>query len=144
MRLVAVLGYSHPRWHEIHDICAERVHHAETLQADAVLLSGEVDHMRPVWNGRTVQLLLDPDARSTRENALGVADAAHQVGADEVVVVTSKWHAFRARTLVRTVLPGVAVTSSSPPGRPPVALLGREAVCLAALPIQLLRVRLRR
>ncbi|HEY6836671.1 MAG TPA: ElyC/SanA/YdcF family protein [Gaiellaceae bacterium] len=144
MRLVAVLGYSHPRWHEIHDICAERVRHAETLKADAVLLSGEVDHMRPAWNGSPVPLLLDPDARSTRENALGVADAARRLKADDVVVVTSRWHALRARTLVRAALPGVAVTSSSPAGRPPVALLGREVACLAALPIQLLRVRLRR
>jgi len=144
MRLVAVLGYSHRRLDGMHDICAERVEHAETLQADAVLLSGEVDDMRPAWNGSSVPLLLDPAARSTRENALGVAEAAHRVGADEVVVVTSRWHALRARTLVRAALPRVAVTSSSPPGRPPVALLGREVACLTALPVQLLRVRLRR
>jgi len=35
------------------------------------------------------------------------------------------------------VLPDVQVSSSSPPGRPPVTLLAREAACLAMLPYQL-------
>jgi DUF218 domain len=141
MRLVAVLGYSHHRFDGMHDICAERVHHAETLEADAFLLSGEVDRMRPAWTGNGVPLLTDEAARNTRENAVGVAEAARRLGADDVVVVTSRWHAFRARTLVRAALPGVHVTSSSPPGRPPLALLVREAVCVAGLPYQLARLR---
>ena len=60
-----------------------------------------------------------------------------------VTVVTSRWHAFRARALVRAALrdPGVSVRSSSPPGRPPLALLAREAVCFAALPYQLVALR---
>jgi AcrR family transcriptional regulator len=72
-----------------------------------------------------------------------VEEAARRLGADEVVVVTSGWHAFRARTLVRAALrqPGVSVQTSSPAGRPPVALLARELVCLAALPYHLLRLR---
>jgi uncharacterized SAM-binding protein YcdF (DUF218 family) len=58
------------------------------------------------------------------------------------VVVTSGWHAFRARTLVRAALhdPGVEVTSSSPPGPRPARLLVREVACLAALPLQLVAV----
>src|ERR1043166_7312998 len=125
----------------MHDICAERVRHAETLEADAVLLSGEVDRMRPAWTANGVPLLTDEAARNTRQNAVGVAEAARRLDADDVVVVTSRWHAFRARTLVRAALPGVLVTSSSPPGRPPIAPLMREVVCLAALPYQLARLR---
>ena len=141
MRLVAVLGYSPRRPGGMHAICAERLRHAETLEADAVLLSGEAELMRPEWAGPDVPLLADGRARNTRQNAAGVAEAARQLGADEVVVVTSHWHAFRARTLVQTLLPGVAVSSSSPPGHAPLVLLAREGVCLALLPFQLAAVR---
>jgi len=140
MRLVAVLGYSGRRKRELHAVCEARVRHAETLEADAVLLSGEAELMHGAWRGREVEL--DPRARNTRENARGVAEAARRLEADEVVVVTSAWHAFRARTLVRAALrdPTVKVTSSSPPGPRPARLLARELVCLAGLPLQLLAV----
>jgi hypothetical protein len=137
MRLVAVLGYSPRRANGLHDICAERLRHAESLDADAVLLSGEAEQMQPEWAGTDVPLLTDGKARNTRQNAAGIAEAARRLDATEVVLVTSRWHAFRARALVRSVLPDVQVSSSSPPGRPPVALLAREAVCLALLPYQL-------
>jgi uncharacterized SAM-binding protein YcdF (DUF218 family) len=140
MRLVAVLGYSGRRRGELHVICEARVRHAETLDADAVLLSGEAELMQGAWRGGEV--VLDTRARNTRENARGVAEAARRLEADEVVVVTSAWHALRARTLVRAAIgdPAVTVTSSSPPGPRPVRLLARELVCLAALPLQLLVV----
>jgi hypothetical protein len=137
MRLVAVLGYSPRRPAGLHAICEARVRHAEQIVSgdDAVLLSGEADLMRGAWNGHEV--LLDPDARNTRENARAVAEAARRLGVDEVVVVTSSWHAFRARTLVRSLVPpGVRVTSASPPGRAPLTLLVRELVCLLVLPLR--------
>jgi uncharacterized SAM-binding protein YcdF (DUF218 family) len=153
-RLVAVLGYSGRRHHGLHDVCAERLRHAEDLAApgDTVLLSGwarhasgtgEAELMREAWRGAEVELVADATARNTRENAFGVAQAARELGADEVVVVTSRWHAPRARTLVRAALPGVPVETSSPPGRRPLSLVAREAVCLAALPYHLARVRIR-
>jgi uncharacterized SAM-binding protein YcdF (DUF218 family) len=141
MRLVAVLGYSRRRFDGMHDVCAERLRHAEGLDADAFLLSGEAELMQGAWNGAAVQLLTDGAARNTRQNAAGIAETARRVGASEVVVVTSRWHAFRARALVRAALPEVPVSSSSPPGRPPLALLAREIACLAMLPYQLLRLR---
>ena len=133
MRLVAVLGYSGGAA-EIHEICEARVRHAEQIvqETDAVLLSGEADEMRGAWNGH--ETLLDPHARNTRENAKAVAAAARRLKADEVVVVTSSWHAFRARMLVRAALPHTTVHSSSPQGRPPPHLLVRELACLAVLP----------
>ena len=156
-RLVAVLGYSGRRHHGLHDVCAERLRHAEELadSGDTVLFSGwgrhangtgEAELMRAAWNGPEVTLVSDSTARSTSENAAEVAETARRLGADEVVVVTSRWHAPRARTLVRAALrePSVSVQSPSPPGRRPVALLARELVCLAALPYHLIRVRARR
>ncbi len=141
MRLVAVLGYSGRPRDALHDVCAARVRHAEQLvrDGDAVLLSGEAELMRGAWDGHEV--LLDPEARNTWQNARGVAAAARRLGADEVLVVTSSWHAFRARRLVRAALPGVAVTSASPRGRASLVLLARELACFAALPLHLRRSR---
>ena len=138
MRLVAVLGYSGRRNRELHAVCESRVRHAETLEGDAFLLSGEAELMQGAWRGGEVEL--DPQARNTRENARAVAAAARRLEADEIVVVTSGWHAFRARTLVRAALrdPSVQVRSSSPPGPRPPKLLVRELACLAVLPLQLL------
>jgi uncharacterized SAM-binding protein YcdF (DUF218 family) len=144
MRLVAVLGYSRRPDEELHAICEARLRHAEAIvrEDDAVLLSGEADLMHGHW--RAGEVLLDPHARNTRENALGVATAAREVGADEVVVVTSSWHALRAAVLVRTALRGsVRVTRSSPPDRPSPKLAVRELLLLAVLPLQILDVRRR-
>jgi uncharacterized SAM-binding protein YcdF (DUF218 family) len=144
MRLVAVLGYSRRLDEELHAICEARLRHAESIvrEDDAVLLSGEADLMHGHW--RAGEVLLDPHARNTRENALGVAKAAREVGADEVVVVTSSWHALRAAVLVRTALRGsVRVTRSSPPDRPSPKLAVRELLLLAVLPLQILDVRRR-
>ena len=101
--------------------------------------------MRTAWNGADVRLISDGTARNTRENAAGVAETARRVGANEIVVVTSRWHAFRARTLVRAILrePTISVQTSSPAGRDPV-LVARELVCLAALPYHLIRSRVSR
>ena len=151
-RLVAVLGYSGRRHHGLHDLCAERLRHAEQLagEGDTVLLSGwarhrngtgEAELMRAAWNGPEVTLVSDSTARSTSENAAEVAETARRLGADEVVVVTSRWHAPRARALVRAALPKVSVQTSSPPGGRPLTLVLREIVCLSVLPYHLARVR---
>jgi uncharacterized SAM-binding protein YcdF (DUF218 family) len=136
VRLVAVLGYSGRPRGRLHAVCEARLRHAERIEGDAVLLSGEAELMRGAWQAGDV--LLDPGARNTRGNAAGVAAAARRLGADEVVVVTSRWHAFRARALVRAALrdPSVAVRSSSPDGGRPLRLLVRELGCLAVLPFQ--------
>jgi uncharacterized SAM-binding protein YcdF (DUF218 family) len=154
LRLVAVLGYSARRSDALHPVCAARLRHAEQLAdgADTVLLSGwarrrngagEAELMRSAWKGTDVRLISDATARNTRENAARVAETARRLGASKIVVVTSGWHAFRARTLVRALLrePGVLVQASSPAGRAPVQLVARELVCLVALPFHLLRLR---
>jgi hypothetical protein len=141
MRLVAVLGYSPRRGDGLHEVCAARVRHAQALARadDAVLLTGEADLMGAAW-ARAVTL--DPQARNTRENAAAVASAARELGATEVVLVTSAWHAFRARVLVRAALgrSAATVTSSSPAGWRPLRLVAREAACFAILPLQVIAV----
>jgi len=155
VHLIAVFGYSERRTKALHALCAERLRQAEDIAIgnDVVLLSGrgrwrdgadEAELMRAAWNGKNVQLIKDGSARNTRGNAASVAAAARSLGATEVTVVTSRWHAFRAGALVRAALPDVAVRTSSPAGRPPVRLLLRELLCLVALPYHLLRLRARR
>jgi uncharacterized SAM-binding protein YcdF (DUF218 family) len=145
MRLVAVLGYSARRDAGLHAICARRLAHAESIagEGDAVVLSGEADLMREAWRGPDVELEFDPRARHTAGNAVGVAAAARRLGATEVVLVTSGWHAPRAALLVRAALrgTGIAVTTSTPPGLPGPRLFVRELACFAVAPFQARRLK---
>ncbi len=100
--------------------------------------------MQAAWRGPAVPLLADGDARTTAGNARSIAVAAREIGADEVVVVTSSWHRLRARLLLRAALgPDVTIELVSPAGSRRPLLLGREAACLLLLPLQLRSVRRR-
>jgi len=147
-RLIVVLGYSDGRSHELHPICSARLDHAATLagEGDVVLLSGwsrhpsglpEAELMRRAWKGAQEALLSDPDARITAENAANAAAHARELGASEVVVVTSTWHRARAGVLFRSLLPGVqvSVVGARTPGSPRLYL--REAAVFPLVPIQL-------
>ena len=116
-RLVAVLGYSDATTAELHPICAARLARAaaEVRADDVVLFSGwarrsasatEADLMARMWTTPARVRLVDRRARTTVGNAVGIARAARSVGADEVVLVTSPWHARRAALLVRAALGG--------------------------------------
>jgi uncharacterized SAM-binding protein YcdF (DUF218 family) len=154
VRVVAVLGYSNGRSEGLHPISANRLRHAEGLAdgARAVVLSGYARHggpgeaelMRAAWTGPDVPLVCDTAAGSTAGNAAGIAAAARALGADEVVVVTSRWHSLRARVLVRSALrgSGIKVEASSAPDRPSAWLAVRELACLVALPVQLVLLRI--
>jgi uncharacterized SAM-binding protein YcdF (DUF218 family) len=143
-----VLGYSRRRRDDLDPICEARLRHAETLPADAVVLSGrgrragEGALMRGAWRGPDVPIFAETTARNTAENAAEIAALARRLGADEVVVVTSSWHVRRAGVLVRAALrgSGIAVRMSSPEGRAPAWLRAREAGSFAVLPYHLLRI----
>lgn len=144
-RVVAVLGYSRRRDTALHWICADRLGHAQRLAADAraVVLSGmpEAELMRAAWTGPDVELICDPDSRSTAQNAANVAVVARELGADELVVVTSRWHRARVRLFLARALrgSGIRLRVEAPDGRRPPLLLARELVCFALLPFQLRR-----
>jgi uncharacterized SAM-binding protein YcdF (DUF218 family) len=151
-----VLGYSGWLHRSLHPICAARIDTAERVAAgaDAVLFSGwarlpsretEAALMQTAWRGPDVPLLADGDARTTVGNARAVAAAARELGADEVVVVTSSWHRLRTRLLLRAALgPDVALDVVAATGRRRLLLLGREGACLLLLPLQLRAVSRRR
>jgi uncharacterized SAM-binding protein YcdF (DUF218 family) len=120
-RLVAVLGYSDGGTADLHPIAAARLARAavEARPDDVVLFSGwargsapapEADLMAHAWTNPARARLVDRGARTTLGNAIGVARVARRVGADEVVLVTSRWHARRAATLVRAALLGTTAS----------------------------------
>jgi uncharacterized SAM-binding protein YcdF (DUF218 family) len=153
MRVIAVLGYSRGAGSTLHPVARRRLEHAEGLAdgAGAVILSGwarsrapvgEAELMRHAWRRPDIPVVLDHTARSTSGNAAAVARLARELGADEVVVVTSRWHAPRAGALVRAALrrTGIVVSLSSPRGIHEPLLALRELACLTALPLQTRRL----
>ena len=153
-RVVAVLGYSGRDARRLHPICAGRLEHAHRLAGEEhpVILSGwarhpegtsEADLMREAWPAPGGRLVCDRTARSTAENAANVAALARSMSATELVVVTSRWHRRRARILFRAALRSrpVRLSVEGGAGPSPPTVVGRELVCLALVPFQLLRLR---
>ena len=150
-RLVVVLGYSGRRAgaaDELHEICAARLRCAEreARPDDVVLLSGraragrnsEADLMARSWRGPAAELVLDHGAASTYGNAVATAALARSLTPDEVVVVTSSWHARRASALVRAAIRDSSTrvsSASAESGRSLRASL-RELVCWTLVPLQ--------
>jgi uncharacterized SAM-binding protein YcdF (DUF218 family) len=134
-RLVAVLGYSDGTTSELHAVCRARLARAadEAGPDDVVLFTGwarrpgartEADLMAAAFAGEARARLIDRGARTTLGNAIAVARAARLTGAEDVVIVTTGWHARRAGTLVRAALAGrgtrlrvAAVDSPDAPAR---------------------------
>jgi uncharacterized SAM-binding protein YcdF (DUF218 family) len=147
-RLVAVLGYSDGTTDRLHPVCSARLERAaaEAGPDDVVLFSGwrrgtavapEADLMAACWSTPTRAQLVDREARTTLGNAIAVARAARRLDVDEVVVVTSRWHAKRAAVLVRAALTGSGARLRVVPAEetfPPTRRL-REAAAWLVVPI---------
>jgi len=148
-RLIAVCGYSDGTETGLHPICVERLRRAEreARPDDVVLLSGwarhgsarsEAELMARSWSAPCDRVVVDSDARSTLANVAAAARLARAVGAREVLLVTSRWHARRALALLRRAMHGsttplaVAVTN----GRPSPAARARELACWAVVPLR--------
>lgn len=148
-RVVVVLGYSDGPHEELHPVAAARLERAAAIVTtdDVVVLSGwartphgrsEAELMRASWRGIAREVVVDPDARTTVENLANALNDVLRVGARDVVIVTSSWHAARAKAAMRWLLrhTGIKVRSASPPGRSRAAVL-REIVLWPLLPWQL-------
>ena len=151
-RVVAVLGFSARRGGDLHPVCAARVQRAGELATadDVVLLSGwarsrgarsEAELMRRAWRGAAARIVLDDGARHTAENAVHAARVARELGAAEVLVVTSRWHAPRAALLFRWYLRGSGVGVRMASARGPLAPgpVAREAAVWPLVPAQIAR-----
>ena len=148
-RLVLVLGYSTRRPGGLHPVCAARVEHATEVvgDGDVVVLSGtdgELECMSDAWARAHVEPRRDSALR-TADSAVAAVRLAQEVGADEVVVVTSWWHRPRAELMVRSELRrrGIRVTGSGARGPWSAFHLAREAVCYPLVPVHLALARRR-
>jgi uncharacterized SAM-binding protein YcdF (DUF218 family) len=146
VRIVAVLGYSAWRGIGLHPVCAARLAAARELAAeeDVVLLTGrpEAALMREAWPAGASRVACDDRARITADSAAHGARLARELGADEILIVTSWWHCRRTRLLFRRAVRGSGidvrtVRAPSWSGR----LLLREAFAFAVLPLHLRRLR---
>jgi len=150
-RLIVVLGYSDRRERGLHPICARRLAHAAIVSAadDVVVLSGwartpgtrpEAELMADAWTGSCRELVIDPDARHTVGNATNALDDLVRTGAGTVVVVTSRWHAPRARAIFTWSFRGhgARVTTSSPPEAVDLRSWASELPRWLVLPLQLI------
>ena len=148
-RVLVVLGYSDGGRGELHEECAARLARAAELATadDVVVLSGwarvrgtrsEAELMRDAWQGAAREVVVDADARTTVGNMANAVNDILRVGAREVVVVTSRWHAPRAQAALRWLVrsTGVRVRASTTDGRSWRAVL-REAAVWPLLPFQL-------
>jgi uncharacterized SAM-binding protein YcdF (DUF218 family) len=154
VKLLVVLGYSAGRQDGLHPICAARLERAARVAdgVDAVVLTGwarrrdgvsEAELMRRAWRGPQERVICETEARITAENAARVAALVRELGAREVVVVTSWWHSLRASLLFRLLLRETgARVSVVAAGRPwSLRLVLRELACLALVPVQVGRAR---
>jgi len=142
-RLIAVCGYSDGRETGLHAICERRLRLAEreARPDDVVLLTGwarhadataEAELMARSWAGSCRELHVDSSARSTRGNVRAAAELAERVGATEVVLVTSGWHARRAGALLRAMVAESRVVATDERGS--LTARAREVVCWAGVP----------
>jgi uncharacterized SAM-binding protein YcdF (DUF218 family) len=149
-RLVAVLGYSDRTTPGLHEVCAARLEQAagEVRPGDTVLLSGwartrrrrsEATLMAQAWSGLADRVVLDEGARTTHGNTRRAAAVASELGVDQIVVVTSGWHARRAGALARAALRGSGrtVTVVATHERGTWRSRARELACWPGVPFQI-------
>jgi uncharacterized SAM-binding protein YcdF (DUF218 family) len=155
-RVIVVLGYSDGGRDAIHPICAARVARAGEISTavDVVVLSGwarvagtqsEAALMAAAWNGLAAEVVVDPDARTTVGNAFNALNDIQRVRAREVIVVTSRWHAPRAKAAFRLLLwrRSVRVATTFPPEPASLGSTLRELPLWPLLPAQLWHARQR-
>ena len=131
----------------MHEICARRLRRAEQAARpdDVVLLTGwarrrnhrsEAEQMARSWSAPCRRIVVDPDATSTLANVLAAARLARRLKADDVVLVTSSWHARRAAALLRAALSGSGsrVEIAASDERPSSATRLRELACWLVVP----------
>ena len=153
-RVVVVLGYSDGGRDRLHPVAAARLARAAELSTaeDVVVLSGwarvpgtrsEAELMAAAWSGRAREMVVDPDARTTVGNAYNALNDIGRVGAHEVVVVTSRWHAPRARAAFRLLLwrRQIRVRAAFPPEPRNLRASLRELSLWLLLPVQLWHAR---
>jgi uncharacterized SAM-binding protein YcdF (DUF218 family) len=151
---IVVPGHGWPDLAGVHRIsgrCLRLVREAEQLagraEVDLVVFSGwsptggpsEAEQMRDAWRGPEVELVVEPTAASTAENAARTLPLllAREVGS--AVVVCAPPHFFRTRLLFQRLYGGSGVEVSFRVARlaPTLRAVAWELAALPFLPLQL-------
>jgi len=105
----AIVVPGHARRGRISSLCLALVREAERIAAgtpvDAVVFSGwaprggetEAEQMRGAWNGPEVELVVEPTAAVTAENAARTLPLLRERGIERAIVVCAPLHLYRAR-----------------------------------------------
>jgi uncharacterized SAM-binding protein YcdF (DUF218 family) len=141
--------------HRISRRCLRLVREAELLAsstgAEVVVFSGwspsggpsEAEQMRDAWGGPAVELVVEPTARSTAENAARTLPLLLAHAVDSVLVVCAPPHLIRTRLLFSTIYRGSGLDLSVRVARqrPSFRSIVWEIAALPFLPLQVLAAR---
>lgn len=124
---------------------AERL--AERYAPRAVVFSGwapdgsasEAEQMREAWQGREVELVVEPTATITAENAARTLPLLLERGVERALVVCTPLHLYRARYFFRRLYAahGIETRFRAAPVAPTLHALAWELVALTARSRQL-------
>ena len=124
---------------------AEKV--AETLWPAAVVFSGwspngglpEAEQMKRVWQGPQVELVVEPTARTTAENASRTLPLLLERGVERAAIVCAAPHLLRSRLFFGRLYRsrGIATQFHVLRAAPPLASVVWELAALPVLPLQL-------
>jgi uncharacterized SAM-binding protein YcdF (DUF218 family) len=137
--------------HRISGRCMRLVLEAEqlvsTADADLVVFSGwsptggrsEAEQMRDAWHGPAVELVVEPTATSTAENAARTLPLLVERGVAHAVVVCAPPHLLRTQLFFRRLYRGSGVEVSFRAARqaPTIRAVVWELLALPFLPLQL-------
>jgi uncharacterized SAM-binding protein YcdF (DUF218 family) len=137
--------------HRISRRCVRLVREAEQLvgsvDADLVVFSGwspsggpsEAEQMRQEWRGPTVELVVEPTAATTAENAARTLPLLVDRGVGRAVVVCAPPHLLRTRLLFRRLYGGSGVEVAFRVARlaPTLRSIAWELLALPFVPLQL-------
>jgi uncharacterized SAM-binding protein YcdF (DUF218 family) len=137
--------------HRITLRCLRLVREAERLvsagPADVVVFSGwsstggpsEAEQMRDAWSGPDAELVVEPTARNTAENAARTLPLLRDRGITRAVVVCAPTHLARTRLLFGRLYRGEGVVTAfrSPAVAPSLRSIAWELAAFPLLPAQL-------
>jgi uncharacterized SAM-binding protein YcdF (DUF218 family) len=124
---------------------AERL--AERLAPRAVVFTGwapdgsvsEAEQMRAAWRGPELELVVEPTATITAENAARTLPLLRERGIERALVVCAPFHLYRARYFFRRLYAahGIEARFRTAPVTPTLHAIGWELVALTARSRQL-------
>jgi uncharacterized SAM-binding protein YcdF (DUF218 family) len=135
---VVVLGHGRDR---MSGRCLRLVREAETIASDVVVFTGraEAEQMRDAWRGPDVELVVEPTARSTAENATRTLPLLLDRGVTRAVVVCAPPHLLRTALFFRTLYRGRGIDVRLHAARllPTPRAVAWELAALPLVPVQL-------